>query len=240
MVAGDALSLLQKRDIPYLRLDFDEISGNFTDDIKGLVGTFLGNPARVPSGISLNSDGVTYVDINTSLRPVWNTVETEAIVNALPGGSSMVSFFTNVNGGSTAGNPLNLHLRNDGLYCMYSNTGPSGWVGVGPVAIPFGVPLHIVGTIDPVSGVISLYVNGVKTSNTYAVRSLSGIWTSSDYVIGRRWDAGQSLNGIIYNTVIYEGVLTAAQVAEHYSASQMGFFSGDDVEYYALKSFLGQ
>jgi hypothetical protein len=188
------------------------VPGLLTNDSNGAVQTdgAVGNYINVPSSASLNTAAV--------------TVECWAKPSALTPDASLVDRFTN--GGYF------LELSSSGRWRWYirplSGSAGDTQTDTGSSAPAFrptvGVRQHIVGTYSVADG-LRLYVNGIQQGAVASPGSALGATISMELLAAS--SAGTSFPGVLDEVAIYSGVLTPAQILDHYNAGLGALINSD-------------
>jgi hypothetical protein len=80
---------------------------------------------------------------------------------------------------------------------------------------------HLVGSYDAVSGVASLYVEGVLEDAFSIGGTLCALPATADFSLAQGQGAAADFTGILDEVAIYDSALPATRVAAHYSAGKM-------------------
>ena len=165
------------------------------------------------NGGSIVFDGVNdYVNsTNTILGASPSTYEMVIKINARTNSSVENSF---LRAGTEANNQMRLYfMRNNNFAVAYYNND-----------FTFGYPVQVgiiydVCFIESGTGTVSLYVNGsfIQSASLTAPNTVGSI-----LYIGR-YDTSIFLNGVIYNTKIYNRALSASEILQNYNAQKSRF-----------------
>jgi prepilin-type N-terminal cleavage/methylation domain-containing protein len=224
--------------------DMNNCSGTSLSDSSGngYTGTILNNPlwssTNTPysTGCSLgfNGDNIDannqYVDIPNN--PTLQTVQT--------GNYTLSAWFypSNIPPGTGSANDatygiviktgfhLGLFFSNNGVFTMYHYlVGPTGYGANSATKYSPGRWYYLVGTVDKVNGIVSLYVNGsLQGTATFPPGSTAYDYGTVDWKIGIATPNGSmwrwAANGYIDDVRIYATNLTAENVRHEYLAER--------------------
>jgi beta-glucanase (GH16 family) len=202
--------------VSYWRLG--ETSGTSAADTTGAdTGTYRNGVALAAAGLTSDSAdrAATFDGVNDSvaaastagLSPA-NTVTVEAWVrpSALPAAGSFASI-------ASKAESYTLQFNGNRLEFTTMQSGTRRRVQAAAGAVVAGQSYHVVGTYDGATQ--RLYVNGVQVASAAFAGPMS---VNTNRVVLGSWDtASEFLAGTIDDVAVYNKVLTAAQIANHYS-----------------------
>jgi len=201
------------------RWSFDESSGTTANDTSGWDnnGTFVSSPVwrcatadsnYTPSGqgCSLEFDGSDdYVSIPDSILGMDGDFTVELWLKPITSPGSYKRFFTLIDGT----NNLQLTIYNGQLSWRFGNVANRT-----TETIPVGSWSHFAFVRDVISGNNSMYINGIKTSDTVTGPTANGNYSA----IGGGYSDSYMFNGLIDEVRIYATSLTSAQIQSQYYA----------------------
>lgn len=208
-------------DGPVLYLRLDETSGTVADDeVNAANGTYSGTPTLnqaglISDGASVLFDGVddfvsvadrANLDITTNLSiALWMNATSHPVAfpRLLAKGSSSGQGYQVLVDRDVAGGPK-LAVQLEGVTpASFSSTGQ----------VPTGSTFHVVVTYDGSN--VRIYLNGVLDSTTPATGSITT--NATDLYLAQRGDGTARWHGTIDEAAVFNVVLDATQIAEHYA-----------------------
>ncbi|MBN2163163.1 MAG: hypothetical protein JXR25_09300 [Pontiellaceae bacterium] len=226
---------------PLHHWDFEETSGiNVSDSVGGADGTIVGsNYAWVGGGgLELSGGGTSgdwngftnttassYVNLpNDIALPGVVTFEATYAVDVDHGVARIWDFGTNVDTNEdVAGYAAQAcYLMSGGPHASVSDENPQHVLfNVGGGGIAIGELVHVVWVYDANNDMTKLYRNGVlvdaQVVNGWSLSNLSGL--ANNLWFGRsQWSFDAMFEGKLYDIRIYSGIMTAPEVAAHYTA----------------------
>jgi hypothetical protein len=216
--------------------NFNEASGTTAaDSIGGANATLLGGATFNGSGVTLNGTGGTYINLGGGLLTGLSSATFEGWFSySVPNNNVHLFSFDDgtgtgtFNGGGWNGNYLRYNVYDTGngnnsiSFMEVPNLGnPNGGKLSGTSILAQNSLQHIAVVYDPVNGVEALYVNGALENLAIGTLApLSSIFNTRGTLGTSPWDAwgDAALTGDINQFAIYDGALTADQVAANFAA----------------------
>jgi hypothetical protein len=200
---------------------YSPTSGTTWTDVSG-----SGNNGTLTNGPVYSNGAITFdgVDDYASISGLANTHSSSSLtLEAWVTVGNSYSYYAGIFGKGTS--------DNDEEYCLlynkfsnkiYMDVGNSGGPYIDATyTLALNTVYHIVGTHVRTGGVstLTIYVNGSFVSNTTAANTNPVNVNSYSTTIGSRFQNGvSSWNGKIYNTKIYNKVLSQEEITQNYSA----------------------